>query len=317
MSSCTAGIDVSKKELEVASWPSRQQRCFANASDGYRQLVEFLESIDCDLVVLEATGGLERPCAEHLRDAGMAVEIVNPRQARDFASSLGFLEKTDAIDAVGLARFAQVIEPSKVYGRDEVVQQLKSLVRRREQLVEMRSAEKHRRKRATTKAAIASINAMVEQFDAQIEAIEEQIDDLVSDSCLQESFDILMSMPGVGETTASCLLANLPELGHLNRKEIAKLAGLAPMSNDSGEYRGTRRCYGGRPRIRTALYMAAVTATRFCEPIKQFYERLLAAGKDKPLVLIAAARKMLTILNSMLKSGKKFQPEKAMPKPSA
>ena len=318
MSCRTIGVDVSKDKLDVATWPQSQgsnTSCqFSNAPDGYESLVEFAADVEAQLVVMEATGGLEKQCASHLRDAGVTVEVVNPRQARDFASSLGYLEKNDTIDAVVLARFAGVIEPSEVYGDDELTEKLTQLVRRREGLVKMRSKEQNRRKRQTDEDVIASIDNIIRNFNDEIESIEQQIEALVSDSRLEHSVEILTSVPGVAETTATILLANLPELGELNRKEIAKLGGLAPLSNDSGESIGQRQCYGGRPRIRTAMRMGALTATQYCEPIKQFYHRLLDRGKAKSLALIASARKLLTILNSMMRTKSEFQPEKAMPK---
>lgn len=314
MSSCTVGVDVSEKTLQVASWPAEQSRQFSNNTDGHQQLVEFVADCSAEMVVMEATGGLEEACADYLRDAGVVVEVVNPRQARDFASSLGFLEKTDAIDAVGLARFAQVLEPSEVYGRDELSCQLKQLVRRREQLVEMRAKEKNRRNRQTEESVIASLDRIIEQFDDEIEEIERQIEQLVADSRLEPTVKLLCTAPGIGFKTATCLLANLPELGELNRKEIAKLAGLAPLNNDSGEYTGDRQCYGGRARIRTAMRMSALSAAHSSEPLSQFYNRLLGRGKEKAVALIATARKLLTILNCMMRTGTEFKPQKAMSK---
>lgn len=321
MSHATIGVDVSKNKLDVASWCSKEQsscsnlkRQFSNTTDGHQRLTEFVDDVGASIVIMEATGGLEEACAAHLRDAAVTVEVVNPRQARQFASSLGYTEKTDAIDAQALAEYARVVKPSQVYGHDELTYELKQLVRRREQLVEMRSKEKNRRKRQTEEAVIASLDKLIGQLDDEIEDIDQQIEDLVSDSRLESSVEILTSVPGVAMTTATSLLANMPELGELNRKEIAKLAGLAPLSNDSGEYHGKRQCYGGRARIRTALRMAALSATQHCEPIKQFYNRLLERGKAKSVALIAAARKLLTILNSMMRTESEFEPQKAMPK---
>lgn len=313
MSPSTIGVDVAKTSLEAVSWPGEDIRGFSNTAEGHQKLAEFVEGRDAEMVVMEATGGYEQDCANHLRDAGYLVEVVNPRQARDFASSVGYLEKTDSVDATALARFAKVLEPSEVYGRNEVVEQLRALVRRREQLVDTRSAEKNRRKTTSNEAVLDSIDIIIEQLDEELEAIEDEIDRLVSDSRLEQSFEILTSMTGVAEKTATCLLANLPELGQLNRKEIAKLGGLAPISNDSGQSEGERSCYGGRPRIRTAMRMAAVSASQHCRPISNFYDRLRDKGKEKSVALIASARKMLTILNSMMKHEAKFQPEKAMP----
>jgi len=321
MSHSTIGVDVSKDKLDVVSWCSEEQsscsnprRQFSNSTDGHERLAEFADDVGASIVIMEATGGLEEACAAHLRDAGVSVEVVNPRQARQFASSMGYLEKTDGIDAQALAEFAQVVKPSEDYGHDELTYELKQLVRRREQLVEMRSKEKNRRKRQTEEAVIASLDRIIDQFDNEIEEIDEQIEDLVSDSRLESSVQILTSVPGVAMTTATSLLANMPELGELNRKEIAKLGGLAPLSNDSGEYHGKRQCYGGRPRIRTAMRMAALSAVQHCKPIKRFYNRLLGRGKEKSVALIAAARKLLTILNSMMRTESEFEPQKAMPK---
>lgn len=295
------GVDVSKAQLDIAIRPEGR---FAAANDekGIRTTVERLQQMQPTVVVLEATGGFEVPLAGALATAGVSVVVVNPRQVRDFAKASGILAKTDRLDAQILAHFAEVMRPVPRALPDEETQALSAIVARRRQLLDMLTAEKNRlgvaaapvRKRL--RAHISWLEREVAQTDrALTRAIQ-------ASPVWREKETLLRSMPGVGPVLAITLLAGLPELGHLDRKKIAALVGVAPLNRDSGTLRGKRTVWGGRAHVRAVLYMAAVVATRYNPAIRAFYQRLCAAGKAKKVAFTACMRKMLTMLNAMLKN---------------
>ena len=299
------GIDVSKQTLDCALLvgAQMQQRCeFNNDPSGHTLLLEWLRSIQPALVVAEATGGYEALMAATLGTAGMPIAVVNPRQVRDFARALGVLAKTDRIDAQVLARFAQRIQPQVRPVKAEALAELEALLVRRRQLVDMLSAEQHRHRMARGRIA-RQIAAHMSWLERQIGAADDDLNGMVEHSPLmQRKLDVMVSTPGVGKLTAIAMLALLPELGTLNEKQISALVGVCPFNRDSGTIRGRRMIWGGRSRVRSALYMAALSATRFNPVIRAFYQRLLSAGKAKKLALVACMHKLLLILNAMLKS---------------
>ena len=295
------GIDVAKTRVDIAVRPTGQRWTISNDEPGVRELVSRLKALDPAMVVLEPTGGLELPSVAALSAASLPVAIVNPRQVRDFARATGTLAKTDALDAAALAHFADAVRPAVRPLKDAETQVLSSLVARRHQVIAILVAEKNRLGRA--------ISAVRPRIEAHIAWLEEELSDvdeelrqtLRSSPVWREKDDILRSVPGVGEQLSLALLAQLPELGTLNRRQVAALVGVAPFNRDSGTVRGKRRVWGGRARIRAVLYMGALAASRFNPVIRDFYQRLLAAGKPKKVALTACMRKLLVILNSMLK----------------
>jgi transposase len=307
-----AGIDVSKATLDLALGLQAQVLQYSNDSTGHTALLKALQSAASPvaLVVLEATGGYEFVCAAHLQAAGLAVAVINPRQARDFARSMGHLAKTDRIDAQGLAHLASVLAQKTDLKRytaalpDTLQQTLRALVVRRRQLVQMRVAEENHLNTGVATAK-KSIKAMLGSITTQLRHIDEAIAKHIQLHC--QVLDLqLKAVRGVGPKTAATLVAELPELGKLSRRQISALVGVAPMNHDSGKLRGRRSIQGGRASVRAALYMAALVASRYNEVIKLFYQRLLAVGKPKKVALVACMRKLLTILNAMVRDGKSF-----------
>lgn len=306
----TAGIDVSKDHLDVCL--GSQQFRLDNVARSWNELAAKLVQAGVDLVVLEATGGLERELVYALQDAGLALARVNPRQARDFAKSMGTLAKTDRIDARCLRDFADVLarhpERAKYITppRDPQREVLVALMTRRRQLIDMRVAEEQRLALAGPRAA-ASIRAIIKALQRQLLAIDQDID-----SHLDEHFanqrKLLQSVKGVGTVTALQLLGELPELGTLPRRPICKLAGVAPLCDDSGKRSGKRRIWGGRAGVRTALYMAVLSAKRYNPQIAALHDRLVAAGKPKKVAIVACMRKLLVILNAMMRDNAQWQP---------
>jgi len=300
-----AGIDVSKQHIDVC-WESNQQR-LSNDAAGWSELIARLKVAEVDLVIVEATGGYERGLLLALQQADISVARVNPRQARDFAKALGILAKTDVLDARTLRDFADVLarHPDRAKFITPLVDErralLTALMTRRRQLVEMRVAE-HQRLELATAAAARSIRMVLKTLDRQIEQIDRDIDQQM-DQHFKEQRRLLDSVKGIGPITTLTLLAALPELGKLGRKAIAKLAGLAPLADDSGKRRGVRRIWGGRADVRTALYMATLSAMRYNPVIAAYYQRLQAAGKPKKVAMVACMRKLLTILNAMMRDG--------------
>lgn len=297
------GVDVSKDHLDLC-WLEELVRV-SNDEPGWGQAVERLRSIGVDLVVLEATGGLERGFIVALQSAGIEVARINPRQARDFAKSMGQLAKTDRVDARVLRDLADVLSRHARRARyitapsDEQRDQLSALMVRRRQLVGMRVAEANRLAMAS-KRTTRSILSVIKLLDKQIRAIDEDIDRDLDDN-FKDLRELLQGVKGVGPVTTGVLVAGLPELGQLDRRAISKLVGVAPLSSDSGKHFGQRRIWGGRADVRAALYMATLAAKRFNPAIKQFWDRLIAAGKPKKVALVACMRKLLTILNAMVR----------------
>ena len=297
-----AGIDVSKIHVDVAVRPTGQRWTISNDEPGIRELVSRLKALDPAIVVLESTGSLELPSVAALAAAALPVAIVNPRQVRDFARATGTLAKTDALDAVALAHFADAVRPVVRPLKSAETQVLSSLVARRHQVVSIVVAEKNR-----LGSAIAAVRPWIEAHIAWLEQELSDIDEglrqtLRSSPEWREKDDIMRSVPGVGEQLSLALLSQLPELGTLNRRQVAALVGVAPFNRDSGTLRDKRQIWGGRARLRAVLYMGAMVASRFNPVIRDFYQRLLAAGKPKKVALTACMRKLLVIFNSMLKS---------------
>jgi len=306
-----AGIDVSKHWLDAA-FGSRLER-FANDAAGMESLTVLLCQEGIDLVVLEATGGYEAAAAAALQVAGLAVAVVNPRQARDFAKSMGVLAKTDKVDAAVLRAFADVIarhEKRSQFLRavpDEQRARLAALVTRRRQLLEMRTAESQRLSMAH-KAARKSLGAVITFLDKQLAQIDEELDQHLREH-FQGLSKLLRTVKGVGPVTTQTLAATLPELGHLDRRAIATLVGVAPLACDSGKRRGSRHIWGGRPEVRHTLYMATLSATEHNPVIRAFHQRLLAQGKPFKVAMVACMRKLLTILNAMVRDGTTWNPQ--------
>lgn len=302
------GIDVAEATLEVACRPSAEGWQATNDTDGIGTLVSRLVPLEPHLVVLEATGGTELQVVAELAAAGLAVAVVNPRQVRDFARATGRLAKTDRIDAQVLAQFAEAVHPTPHPLPDPTTQELAALLARRRQLVEMLTAERNRFRRALRRVR-PRITSHIEWLEEELGDLDRDLKDLIHSSPLwREKENLLRTVPGVGPVVASTLVASLPELGTLDRKEIAALVGVAPLNRDSGTFRGRRTIWGGRGQVRAVLYMAALAATRFNAMIRPFYERLLVAGKPKKVALVACMRKLLTILNAMLRDQRAWAP---------
>lgn len=295
------GIDVAKRELAVAVRPSGERWTVGTDPASMAGLMARLQAMAVALIVLEPTGGYEIPIVAALSAAQLPVVVVNARQVRKFAGAIGKLAKTDAIDAAVLAHFAEAVKPEVRPLADELTQTLQGWLGRRRQLLEMLHAEEQRLPMAP-RGVRPQIQQHIEWLRAQLRDTNGQLQTQVRSSAVwREHEDLLRSVPGVGPILATTLLADLPELGRLNRKQIAALVGVAPLNRDSGQYRGRRRTWGGRAPVRATLYMAAVASVR-CNPvIRAFYDRLCAAGKPKKLALTACMRKLLTILNAMMR----------------
>ena len=285
----------------------------ANDETGIDEILARLQEAGPALVVLEATGGFERPVAAALAASGFAVAVVNPRQARDFARATGRLAKTDLIDAESLARFAEAVRPTPRPVPDEEAQALGEILARRRQVVGMLTAEKNRLFAATAKPVKKRIEAHVRWLEKELAHTDRDLDRAIEESpAWRENEELLRSVPGVGPVLARTLLAELPELGTLAPKQLAALVGVAPLNRDSGVLRGKRAIWGGRSEVRAALYMGALAATRFNPTVKAFYGRLLAAGKPRKVALVACMRKLLLILNAMLRNHTPWRPPYAL-----
>jgi transposase len=297
------GIDVAKDELVVHVLPTNQQLTVSNSLKGIKELLKLFKEIQPKQIVLEATGGLERELLTNLAANGFIVVCVNPRQARDLAKGLGQLAKTDAVDARMLATFAsmQCLTPRPVPSRE--TQEMSDLVTRRQQLVGMRTEEKNRLQQTNQKNVCKSIEKVIDTFDKQIKDIDDRIAKMIDDNPdWSEKDKILQSVPGVGPRTSQMLISALPELGDLNRQEIAALVGVAPFCRDSATKSGERHIKGGRADVRSALYMATFSAVRYNPTFKEFFDRLIAKGKKYKVALVAAMRKLITPLNTMIKT---------------
>jgi transposase len=295
------GIDVSKKELEVAAHESDYQFRCLNKASAFGELIAELISLRPALIVLEATGGLEMRVVSALHAAGLPVVVVNPRQVRDFAKALGQLAKTDRLDARVLAHFAAAIKPALRPIKSKEEQELDALTGRRSQLIEMLIDEKNRRASATDTVS-DKIKEHIDWLEECIAELDEQLKALLQSSPHWQAKDeILQSVPGIGPVVSFSMIADLPELGTLNRQKISKLVGVAPLNCDSGQHRGTRHIYGGRAQLRRALYMATLTALRWNPVIKEFYDRLCANQKPFKVAITACMRKLISIINVMVR----------------
>jgi transposase len=304
------GIDVAKHSLDVYLASEDRSFTMKNSTAGFKQLLDELPAAGSCLVVIEATGGYQSRVVAALVAAGHQVAVVNPRQVRDFARGLGILAKTDRLDARVIARFGEQAHPRPVQIGSEKQGQLAELVTRRRQLIELRTAEQNRLETTSTKMVRQNVRHLVEQLDKQIRQLEQAIGKLVqSEPELSSKAALLETVPGVGPVTVANLLVHLPELGRLNRQQIAALAGVAPFNRDSGKFHGRRAIWGGRAAVRSVLYMAALTARRSNPLIRVFAQRLEAAGKPFKVVLTACMRKLLTILNSILKNNLPWNPQ--------
>jgi len=297
------GIDVSKQLLEVAVHESDFRYRCPNQPRVFTELLTELIALRPARIVLEATGGLEKPIVAALHAIRLPVVVINPRQVRAFAKATGQLAKTDRLDAAVLAHFAAAIKPPLRPLKSKEEQELEALMGRRGQLVGMLVAEKNRRHSATSDLVRETIKEHIDWLEAQIAELDEQLQSRLVSSCeWQNKAAILQSVPGIGPVVSFSLLADLPELGTLNRQRISKLVGVAPLNCDSGQQRGARHIFGGRARVRSMLYMAALTALRFNPVIKEFYQRLVAKGKPHKVALTACMRKLLSIVNLMVRN---------------
>lgn len=305
------GIDVSKDHLDVALLPSGQSWRCTNDPDGIDALTTEIASLRPTLIVLEATGGHEHAVAAALAAAGLPVAVINPRQMRDFARATGELAKTDMLDARVLARFAERVRPEPRVLPDRDQRALEALLSRRRQLIGMLVAERHRQLLADG-AIQGSLRRHVTWLEAELASVEAEMAEAIEASPVWRAREhLLRSVPGVGRVLATMLVADLPELGRLNRKQIAKLAGVAPLARESGRWRGQRITWGGRAEVRSALYMGALVASRFNGPLRVFYERLVGTGKPKKVALVAVMRRLLVILNAMVRDGQVWNAEMA------
>jgi transposase len=308
MDMITVGIDVSKDRLDIAMRPSGEAFAVERNEAGLELLVVRLKERPPRIVALEATGGFETVVAAALATAGLPVVVVNPAQIRAFAKAIGQRAKTDPIDAAVIAHFAEATKPQVRLLPDEATRLLADLVARRRQIIEMIGAERQREKRMTLPRVKKSIGRLVKALERDLASVNVEINDTMRGSpawCEKE--DLLASVPGVGPVIAHTLIAELPELGRLNRKEIAALAGLAPFTRQSGKWQGRSFIGGGRTAVRTALFMGAMVGKRHNPVLKAFFDRLVAAGKPKMVALIAVARKLLTILNAILRDKRSWQ----------
>lgn len=297
------GIDVAKATLDVAMGENEPLAQFSNDADGWQQLLTSLPAPTTCLVVLEATGRYERAIALELINAGHVVSVVNPRQVRDFAKALGILAKTDKIDARVIAKFGKQVRPRAMAETHEKQEELDELVTRRRQLIANRTSEKNRKGTVSSNVVRKNIQHSIERLSKDIRRLDAAIEKLIqSDDDWKNKADIIKSAPGVGDVTSTTLIAELPELGKLNRQQISALVGVAPFNRDSGTFRGQRTIFGGRATVRSVLYMAALSARRYNPALKEFADRLQERGKSPKVILVACMRKLLVILNTMVKT---------------
>lgn len=302
------GVDVAKQHLDVAWSDDDPVRRFSNDPTGHAELIEQFQDKTVERIVVEATGGYERTVVAELMAHALPIIVVNPRQVRDFARATGQLAKTDAIDARIIARFAAVVQPDVRPLPDEKARVLQEKLARRRQLVQMVTAESNRRQQARSPIVKQNIETVLKFLKQQIKDIDGDLDHAIKDCpAWREKEDLLKSVPGVGDQTARCLIAELPELGRCSRQQIAALVGVAPLNRDSGMMRGHRTIWGGRAVVRTTLYMATLVATRANPIIRQHYQRLCLSGKKKKVAFVACMRKLLIILNAMVRDQKAWE----------
>jgi len=305
---CFIGIDVSKTDLDVALWGEQEVTRYKNEPPGIMAIVEMLSiQSTVTLIVVEASGGFEQPLVGELAAASLPIVVVNPTRVRNFARAKGQLAKTDSIDAQVIADFAQAIRPEvRTLGAADQ-QLIKALVTRRRQLIDMQTAEKNRRS-SINPALLPRLKKHLAWLETELQEIEDELDDWVDKNThWRDTRSRLESVPGVGPVTSFTLIAELPELGTLSRQKIAALVGLAPFNRDSGRKRGRRHIFGGRADVRSVLYMAALSGIRFNPVIRTFYDRLMAKGKLFKVAITACMRKLLTILNAMIRDGSNWQ----------
>jgi transposase len=306
------GIDVSKAELSIAVHPSGETWTTSTAPDAIDDVIHRLVALEPVVIVVESTGGYERALVAACAAAHLPVAVVNPRQVRAFAHAIGRTAKTDAIDASVLALFGARVRPEPRPLPDAETQALAALVARRRQLLEMLGAERQRLLQATTKVIQRDLRHHIRWLERRVAEVDDELGGAIQSSPVwRVKDDLLRSVPGIGPTVARTLLAELPELGRLDRRAIAALVGVAPLNRDSGQWRGRRMIFGGRASVRTALYMAALVATRHNAPLQRFYQRLRAAGKPPKVALVAVMRKLLTIINAMIKHQSSWQNQTA------
>lgn len=309
-----AGVDIAKHGFDLAFEPKEKIQHFDNDAKGIQRCCELLKQRQAELIVMEPTGGYERALVKQLQAAGLSVSVVNARRIREFARASGQLAKTDKLDAQVIARFAAVLQPPAQEPLDRQTRRMKALVARRHQLVQMHTAESNRMEHADDKAVKQSIQAILKALKKQMDKAEQQIAELISSTPkLQKKAECLESVPAIGEITAALLVTELPELGRLNRRQIAALVGVAPINRDSGTYRGKRMTGGGRRDLRARLFMPILCATCHNPVIRDFYQRLLKKGKVKMTAVIAAMRKLLTILNTMIARNESWNPKTPCP----
>jgi transposase len=309
MDAVYVGIDVSKDRLDVHVHPSGRAFAVTRDGKGLQELVAQLRGVKPSLVAVEATGGFETIVAAAVAGAQLPLVVVNPAQVRHFAQAVGKRAKTDPIDAAVIARFAEAVKPEPRGLPDEAARLLAELVSRRAQIIEMLVAERQREKRASAVRVRKSLARHIKMLEKELPEVDRDIDTMVRSSPVwRAKEDLLITFPGIAHTITRSVLADLPELGRLTRREIASLVGVAPFTRQSGKWKGKSMIEGGRPSVRSALYMAALSAIRCNHVLREFYQRLLARGKPKMVALIAAARKILTILNAMLRDKRPWQP---------
>jgi transposase len=308
------GIDVAKDQLDIAVRPTGETWSMPNDASGITEVVQRVAQLHPKLVVLEATGGLQMPVAAALASAGLPLAMVNPRQVRDFARATGKLAKTDQLDAQVLAHFAEAVRPTPYPLPDAQTQELIALLTRRHQVVEMLTAEKNRL-RTTRESVRQRVQDHIRWLEQELADLDDDLERALRESPLWRGKDnLLRSVPRIGRVVSITLLADLPELGTLSRHQIAALVGVAPLNRDSGRFRGKRTVWGGRAWVQAALYMAALTATRYNPIIKAFYRRLCGVGKARKVALTACMRKLLIILNSMVKHQQTWTPDAQYPR---
>jgi len=309
LSPCLIGIDVSKAQLDVCVHTSERDRCFAVANDagGIKKLCKRLKALQPERIVLEATGGYERTVLAALQSAELPVARINPRQARDFGKASGILAKTDRLDARLLARYGAALKPEITKPVSENLQRLRALVARRRQLRDMRASEACRKAQAIFEDMRVEIGLSIATLTAAITKISKEIARLIAgQKQFAQRADLLRSVPGIGPVAAATVMAELPELGTLTKKQIAALVGVAPFACQSGTWRGRQRCIGGRKSVRDLLFMAALSATRTKSPLADFYKRLCQAGKPHKCALIALLRKLVVTLNAIARDAKPY-----------